>query len=88
MWEWSFCPTASMIVQKEKILASPIWDRDLPVLDYFIQVISSDNWALYIDKVMSAYRIETIGSWSHSIVNLEKRRIYLTSMIQEYKKPK
>lgn len=84
LWEWSFCPTASMIVKKEKIYESSIWDRDLPVLDYFIQVISGDNWALYIDVPMSAYRIETVGSWTQSVTSLEKRKKYLTSMIQEY----
>jgi len=63
-----FCPTASLIVNKKVMKHLPYWYySEAPVGDYFIQIFTSiSGGALYINKIMSIYRVGETGGWSHS----------------------
>jgi glycosyltransferase involved in cell wall biosynthesis len=66
-----FCPTASVVFNMKSYSFEP-WRIDLPVQDYFSQVLLSMNGgALYINKVMAVYRKGVPGSWS------DKHKSYL-----------
>lgn len=60
-----FCPTVSRIFKKNIFENIPDWFLDVPVGDYFLQILGSLNGgALYIDKAMAVYRCGTHGSWT------------------------
>lgn len=60
-----FCPTASVIINKSIFDRLPKWFDEVPVGDYFLQILGALNGgAIYIDRVMSVYRVKSIGSWS------------------------
>ena len=66
-----FCPTVSVIFNMKSYSFEP-WRIDLPVQDYFSQVLLSMNGgALYINEVMAVYRKGVPGSWS------DKHKTYL-----------
>ena len=59
-----FCPTVSVVFNMKSYSFEP-WRIDLPVQDYFSQVLLSMNGgALYINDVMAVYRKGVPGSWS------------------------
>ncbi len=61
----SFCPMASIIFKASVFQSIPKWIYDAPVEDYFLQILGALNGgALYINKVMAVYRIDSSGSWS------------------------
>lgn len=63
-----FCPTASLIINKTIFQSIPSWFLEAPVGDYFLQILASLNGgALYLNEVMSVYRIGSAGSWSSRI---------------------
>ena len=60
-----FCPTASCIIKKSIFESLPEWFREVPIGDYFLQILGSLKGGLiYIDRVMSVYRVGLSGSWS------------------------
>ena len=62
-----FCPTASLIFEKEAVENLPEWFDKTPFSDYFLQIFGSlKGGALYIDRPMSVYRRNAAGSWSIS----------------------
>lgn len=82
MWDWGFCPTASLMFRRRSIGKLPNFFDTLPVWDYFLQVLWSLRWwAFYVDKPMSIYRINAIWSWSKSIETFAKKEKFLLSMI-------
>lgn len=81
--EGGFCPTASIVLRREVVSNLPSFFHDAPIGDYFLQIFGSlHGGALYIDKVMSVYRIGVVGSWSHSMKNIDKRIKYYNSIIK------
>lgn len=61
-----FCPTASLLFRKKVIDDIPEWCHEAPVGDYYLQVIASmRGGALYLDRVLSVYRIGSDGAWSN-----------------------
>ena len=63
-----FCPTQSIIVTKDVIDNLPELFFRAPIGDYFLQVLASiRGGALYINKVMSAYRVDIAVSWTSNI---------------------
>ena len=69
-----FCPTVSLIFEKEAIMNLPEWYENAPFGDYFLQIFGSlKGGALYIDRTMSVYRRNATGSWSSMMLNIEKR---------------
>ena len=69
-----FCPTASVIVAKEVVEDLPEWVRKAPYVDYFVQILGSvKGGALYIDRPMSVYRVNRIGSWTSMAFDLKKK---------------
>ncbi|OGT55321.1 MAG: hypothetical protein A3F43_03410 [Gammaproteobacteria bacterium RIFCSPHIGHO2_12_FULL_42_10] len=63
--EGGFCQTASLIVKIDIFKSIPDWFFDVPIGDYFLQILASlKGGALYINKAMSVYRAGSFGSWS------------------------
>ena len=62
-----FMPTSSCIFKKEIFDHLPDWFYKTPVGDYFLQILGSIlGGALYINEVMSVYRLYAQGSWTES----------------------
>lgn len=58
-------PTASLIVRRSVFDNMPHWFNQAPVGDYFLQCLGAfRGGALYIDRNMSVYRMNTPGSWT------------------------
>jgi len=67
-----FAPTASTVFHREVIDNLPDFFEETPVGDYYLQILGSvHGGALYIDRVMSVYRLGIEGSWSHSMINID-----------------
>ncbi len=87
----AFCPTASLVFEKEATdNLPPLFDR-APTADYLLQIFGSlKGGALYIDRPMSVYRLNSIGSWSSAMLDIMKKekefkRILVTlNEIDEY----
>jgi len=69
-----FCPTASLILKRDVLKKLPEWIDEAPVGDYFLQITGSlAAGALYINRVMSLYRIDTDFSWNAGLNVLKKK---------------
>lgn len=81
-----FCPTASLILKKEVLSDLPQWYYDnAPVGDYYLQVIAAFPFgALYIDRVMSAYR-EHNSNWTASQVICKNRLLFIDKNVRSLK---
>ncbi|WP_426578379.1 glycosyltransferase [Xenorhabdus stockiae] len=68
-----FYPTATFFLRKTVMSNLPDWFYSIaPVGDYYIQLFASYNQGcVYLPKITSVYRIESIGSWSQSL-NIDK----------------
>ena len=70
-----FCHTSATMLKKDVIDNLPKWYFDVQIGDYFLQILAAlPNGALYINKVMSVYRIDTINGWSEKMAK-EKNRV-------------
>lgn len=70
----AFCPTASLVLEKKAIDNLPAWFDRAPMADYFLQIFGSlKGGALYIDRPMSVYRLNSIGSWSSTMLDIKKK---------------
>jgi glycosyltransferase involved in cell wall biosynthesis len=71
----AFCPTASLILEKEAVENLPEWFDKAPFADLFLQFLGSlKGGALYIDRPMSVYRLQSVGSWTYNMVHdIEKK---------------
>lgn len=71
-----FMATNSMFFKAEYILEKPQWLLDSPVGDSPLMLLLATQGKIgYIDNVMSAYRVNTAGSWStQNFQNKSKRR--------------
>ncbi len=77
-----FCPTASLIIEKEAIAAMPQWIYGPLNGDYYLQIFGSlKGGALYIDRTMSVYRRNAAGSWSSNMQDLEIREEQVKKMM-------
>ncbi|UPT76813.1 glycosyltransferase [Sulfurovum sp. XGS-02] len=80
-----FCPTASLIFEKEAVLNLPQWYEEAPFGDYFLQIFGSiKGGALYIDRPMSVYRRNAAGSWSVSMLNIENKEKEFQRILKSY----
>ena len=69
-----FCPTVSLVFEKDAVMNLPRWYENAPFGDYFLQIFGSlKGGALYIDRPMAVYRRNVAGSWSSMMLNIEKR---------------
>ncbi len=65
-----YCPTASLIFKKEVFNSIPNWFYQVTIGDYFLQILGAlKGGALYIDEVMSVYRVNAQESWSVRKIN-------------------
>ncbi len=77
-----FCPTASLIFEKEAVINLPQWYHKAPFGDYFLQIFGSiKGGALYIDRPMSVYRRNIPGSWSGTMQDIRMREKRFEKMI-------
>jgi glycosyltransferase involved in cell wall biosynthesis len=76
-----FCPTASIIIKKEAIENLPDFFKGAPVGDYFLQILGSVNaGALYINRIMSVYRIHPGGVWTSTARNYNALKSFIAKM--------
>lgn len=68
-----FMPTASIMFDKKIINKIPVWFETAPVGDIYLQIIASIGGAAYMPDLTSAYRLNSIGSWSEREALLEKK---------------
>ena len=62
-----FMPTASLLIKAVCIKNLPTFFFTIaPVGDYYLQILSSNNGALFIPEIASIYRVDVNGSWSIS----------------------
>jgi glycosyltransferase involved in cell wall biosynthesis len=77
-----YMPTASLMfknVQLEKLVQSY---KNAPIGDFFIQVfMSSLGGAYYINEAKCVYRRNSLGSWTESQANIDKKKTYTISMV-------
>lgn len=72
----AFMPTASLMIRKRIFDNLPEWFfTHAPIGDYFIQILASENGAIYICEYSTVYRINSVGSWS---VRLKQRKLEKT----------
>ena len=68
-------PTSSIIIKKDILKNLPSFFQNAPALDYFFQILGiADGGALYLNQVMSAYRLHPKGM-STSNMNDKKKII-------------
>ncbi len=73
-----FCPSCSLVFRSEKIKRNLWLLQDLPITDYFVQVLAAlPNGAGYIGLFMGVYRQDVPGSYS-SGMKLWKKRLKLS----------
>jgi len=78
-----FCPTASIVIKKKVVDNIPSWiQAQAPIGDYFLQIFGSlEAGALYINKSMSIYRVNSFGSWSSSIQDINKTEKFINNLV-------
>ncbi len=78
-----FSPTSSLILKKEAVKNLPKWLHTTDIFgDYFLQMYSSlHGGALYIDNIMSIYRVGVDNSWcdSYRKNSIEQKNILLSN---------
>ncbi|WP_458031905.1 glycosyltransferase [Providencia stuartii] len=80
----AFMPTASLMLHSNTIKNLPEWFYNVPVGDYFMQIIASvSNGSLYLPEITCVYRTNAIGSWSSSRKNLTKYEINSEAILYE-----
>ncbi len=80
-----FCPTASLIFEKEAISNLPEWFDRAPFGDHFLQIFGSlKGGALYIDRPMSVYRRNAAGSWSLAMHDIKKKEKEIEKIFKTY----
>lgn len=78
----AFCPTSSLVMKAEVLEHLPDWFSEVPVGDYFMQILGSQNGgALYIDKVMSAYNRFNVASWTNTTKTVSQREAHLKGIV-------
>jgi glycosyltransferase involved in cell wall biosynthesis len=76
-----YMPTASLMVKRKVLEELPHWFSQVPFGDYFIQCLASFNaGALYINNVMSVYRVNVLGSWSAN--NSDKNKFHADVIVK------
>ena len=72
-----FCPTPSFMFKREVIESMPNFLVTAPAGDYYLQILGSlGGGALYLPRVMCAYRVGSSGSWSNSVKSLQARQSF------------
>lgn len=80
-----FFSTPSLMIDRRAVVKLPKFFHSTPVGDYYLQILGSINGgALYIDRVMSVYRVLSDGSWSSTQNNPEKRLDFCKSSIKSH----
>ncbi|MGK0466733.1 MAG: glycosyltransferase involved in cell wall biosynthesis [Clostridium sp.] len=94
-----FIATNSILYRKSAMNNAPDFYFNAPVGDYPLQILSSTkDYAYYINKFMSVYRVGVVGSWSNRMrlakdkdanyINLNKRIIDMLNEFNEYSNKK
>ncbi|MCU7795557.1 MAG: glycosyltransferase [Candidatus Thiodiazotropha sp. (ex Myrtea spinifera)] len=74
-------PTASLLLHRSVFEGLPHWFQSAPVGDFFLQVLaaSAGGRALFINKPLSVYRVNSTGSWSKKLKPIYDK--FFTDMI-------
>lgn len=73
----NFIQTCSAVLRNEAIDQFPRWAYDLNLLDWLMFIMAAQNGKIkYIDQVMGAYRVHSLGFWS-SMSPMKRLTTYL-----------
>lgn len=79
-----FAPTSSYFIKSSILKQLPNWFNEAPIGDIFIELYAAkENGGIYLPKIMSCYRVESIGSWTDKMkkVSPQKKIEYAEKMI-------
>lgn len=81
--DFHLCPTASLFFRRKIVdQINSTWYKNAPVGDFFIRALAAkDGGIYYIDRFMSAYRVQAPGSWTATTMNSEKQNKFLKDFI-------
>lgn len=68
-----FCPTASMVIARDKVAVMPEFFARVPIGDFFLEAISAIGGVHYLPEVCSVYRVGSNGSWTNRVVSNNER---------------
>ncbi|WP_298973438.1 glycosyltransferase [uncultured Psychrobacter sp.] len=68
-----FCPTASMVIARDKVAVMPEFFARVPIGDFFLEAISAIGGVHYLPEVCSVYRLGSSGSWTNRVVSDDHR---------------
>lgn len=73
-----FCPTPSLMLDRSVVTNIPSFLDDAPAGDYYLQILGAaeGGGGLFINRVMCAYRINTVGSWSESVKSFHNKQLF------------
>ena len=82
-----FCPTASIVIKRSIIEGLRDFLQQAPVGDYFVQVMGSlKGGALYLNRVMCAYRRDTPFSWTAEMQCLQNKKKFFYKILSTIQK--
>ncbi|WP_176716404.1 MULTISPECIES: glycosyltransferase family 2 protein [Aeromonas] len=78
-----YAPTSSYFFKREVVKSLPVWFKDAPVGDYYIEAFASKmEGCKCINEYMSVYRLSAENSWSLNLTGNNKG----TKIVKTYKK--
>jgi len=80
-----FAPTSSYFIKSSELKSLPSWFEDAPIGDVFIELYAANKkGGMYFPEVMSAYRVESTGSWTDQMkrAHPNKKIKYANDMLQ------
>lgn len=79
-----YCSTPSIMLRSHAIREMPLFLNDAPAGDYYIQVLASKRGgSLYIPDIMATYRINSEGSWSQTVSDIDNKINFLEKTLQK-----
>lgn len=70
-----FAPTSSYFIKDSILKALPAWFDKAPISDIFIELYAARlGGGIYVPKIMSCYRVESIGSWTDKMKGASPQR--------------
>ena len=64
-----FIPSPTIFISRAIVNSLPDWYAEAPVGDFYLQILSSGNGAVYLPDITAAYRVKSEGSWSKENTN-------------------
>ncbi|MGP4789294.1 glycosyltransferase family 2 protein [Psychrobacter sp. 1Y11] len=68
-----FCPTASMVIAREKVAVMPEFFDRVPIGDFFLEAMTAIGGVHYLPEACSVYRLGSRGSWTNRVVSDDEK---------------